>query len=431
MRSAPGTRPGSFAGMVTAPSAASAVASTPARARLESIDVVRGAVMVLMALDHTRDFVHNVAFRFDPTDLTQTTTVLFLTRWVTHFCAPTFVFLAGVAAYLQRARGATTAELSRFLFTRGLWLVVLEFTAVRIGTWFNLDYTFLGVMQVIWVIGVSMVTLAGLVHLPITATATFGIGMIVLHNLLDGIRVTSWQGPGSPVPDAADRLWMILHQGNEFFPLFTWPGPVVFLIYPLVPWIGVMAAGYAFGRVYDLDAARRRRILTLTGTAFVLAFIVVRATNIYGDPAPWRPQPTALFTLLSFVNTTKYPPSLLFLLMTLGPMLLVLAWLEPKRMEHRAARALVTFGRVPLFFYLLQWPLAHALAIGISLLAGKDVAYYFMSPPAFFTAAPPDSGFELWTVYVCWVIVVSVLYVLCTWYADVKRRHPASLLRYL
>jgi uncharacterized membrane protein len=406
-------------------------APAPVRARLQSIDAVRGAVMVLMALDHTRDYVHNVAFRFDPTDLTQTTTLLFLTRWITHFCAPAFVFLAGVAAYLQRARGATTAELSRFLFTRGLWLVVLEFTVVRTGTWFNLDYSFLGVMQVIWVIGVSMVVLAALVHLPFGVIASFGVGMIVLHNLLDGIRVQGWQGPGSPVPDAAARLWMILHQGNEFFPLFTWPGPVVFLIYPLVPWIGVMAAGYAFGRIYDLEAPRRRRILALTGTALVMAFVGIRAINIYGDPAPWQRQPTALFTLLSFVNTTKYPPSLLFLLMTLGPMLLVLAWLEPKRMENRAARALVTFGRVPLFFYLLQWPLAHALAIGVSLLAGKDIAYHFMSPPAFFTAAPPDSGFELSIVYVCWAVVVAVLYLLCSWFADVKRRHPQSLLRYL
>jgi uncharacterized membrane protein len=224
---------------------------------------------------------------------------------------------------------------------------------------------------------------------------------------------------------------MILHQGNEFFPLFTWPGPVVFLIYPLVPWIGVMAAGYAFGRVYDLEAARRRRVLMLTGTALVVAFVAIRALNIYGDPAPWRVQPSAVFTLLSFVNTTKYPPSLLFLLMTLGPMMLALAWLEPRRFDNGAGRALVVFGRVPLFFYLLQWPLAHSVAITVSLLAGKAVGYYFMSPPAAFTEAPPGAGFELWMVYVCWAVVVAVLYFLCRWYAEVKRRHSHSLLRYL
>lgn len=405
--------------------------AAPARPRLESIDLVRGAVMVVMALDHTRDYVHNVAFKFDPTDLTQTTTLLFMTRWVTHFCAPTFVFLAGVAASLQRARGATTAELSRFLLTRGLWLVVLEFTAVRIGTWFNLDYTFLGVMQVIWAIGVSMVVLAGLVHLPMAAIALFGIAMIVLHNLLDGIHVQGWQGPGSPVPSAAARLWMVLHQGNEFFPVLGWPGPVVLLIYPLVPWMGVMAAGYAFGRIYDLDAERRRRLLMVAGAGLIAAFVGLRALNIYGDPAPWSVQSSAVFTLLSFVNTTKYPPSLLFLLMTLGPLMLALAWLEPRRLDNRGARALIIFGRVPLFFYLLQWPIAHAVAIAVTLFAGKEVGYYFINPPAFFTDAPPGAGFELGMVYACWALVVAVLYVLCRWYADVKRRHPRSLLRYL
>lgn len=415
---------------VTAPSVANTVAA-PARARLESIDLVRGVVMVVMVLDHTRDFVHNVAFTFDPTDLTRTTTLLFLTRWITHYCAPAFVFLAGVSAYLQRLRGATTAELSRFLFTRGLWLVVLEFTAVRVGTWFNLDYAFIGVMQVIWTLGVSMVVLAALVHLPMTAIATFGVGMIALHNLLDGIHVQGWQGPGSPVPGAAARLWMILHQGNEFFPVFTWPGPVVLLIYPLVPWIGVMAAGYAFGRVYDLEAERRRRVLVLTGSALVVAFVAIRALNVYGDPSPWRVQASAVFTLLSFINTTKYPPSLLYLLMTLGPMLLALAWLEPRRMTNGAARALVTFGRVPLFFYLLQWPLAHGAAIAVSLFAGKEVGYYFTSPPAFFADVPPNAGFGLGTVYLCWAAVVVVLYFLCRWYANVKRRHPGSVLRYL
>ena len=406
-------------------------AQAPGRARLESIDVVRGAVMVIMVLDHTRDYVHNLAVAFDPTDLTRTTTMLFLTRWITHLCAPTFVFLAGVSAYLQRARGATTGELSRFLIARGVWLIVLEFTAVRFGNWFNFDYSFIGMVQVIWVIGVSMVVLAGLVRLPMRAIAAFGVGMIVLHNLLDGIHVQGWQGPGSPVPSAAARLWMVLHQGFELFPLFTWPGPVVFLIYPLIPWVGVMAAGYVFGQVYDLEASHRRRVLMRTGTPLVIAFIGIRALNVYGDPAPWQVQSSALFTMLSFVNTTKYPPSLLFLLMTLGPMMLALAWLDGRRMDNGPARALIIFGRVPLFFYLLQWPLAHGAAIGISLAAGKSVDHYFFSPPAFFTDVPPDAGFGLPVVYACWAAVIVVLYFLCRWYADVRRRHPRSLLRYI
>ena len=417
--------------VTTSPAGAPAAVASPARPRLASIDALRGAVMVLMVLDHTRDFVHGGALRFDPTDLTQTTTLLFLTRWVTHFCAPIFVFLAGVAAYLQRARGATRAELSSFLLTRGLWLVVLEFTVIRFGTWFNLDYSFLGLMQVIWAIGVSMIALAALVHLPLAVTAVFGIGMIVLHNAFDGIQVQAWQGPGSPVPDAAARVWMILHQPGGMLPLFGWPGPVVWVMYPLIPWIGVMAAGYAFGRIYDLDASRRRRLLIVTGTALIVAFVGLRALNSYGDPQPWQGQQTWVFTLLSFLNVTKYPVSLLFLLMTLGPALLVLAWLEPRRMDNGVARALVIFGRVPLFFYILQWPLAHGLMIGVSLLAGKDVGYLFVSPPAFFTMAPADAGFPLWTVYLCWAALVFALFLLCRWFAEVKKRHPSALLRYL
>ena len=381
----------------------SPVAAAPARARLESIDLVRGAVMVIMVLDHTRDYVHNVAFTFDPTDLTQTTTLLFLTRWVTHFCAPTFVFLAGVAAYLQRARGATTAELSRFLLTRGLWLVVLEFTVVRVGTWFNLDYGFLGVMQVIWAIGVSMVVLAGLVHLPIAAIASFGVAMIALHNLFDGIHVQSWQGPGSPVPGAAARLWMILHQGNEFFPLFTWPGPVVFLIYPLVPWIGVMAAGYAFGRVYDLDAAQRRRALALTGAALVVGVHrPSRAEHLWRSGAMAG---TAVSTLHAAVVRQHDEIS------AVAPVPADDAGSDDARarVARRPARSpaapgarLSCSGGCRCSSIYCSGRSRTAWRSPSACFAGKDVGYYFISPPAFFTEAPPNAGFELWVVYACW-----------------------------
>jgi uncharacterized membrane protein len=206
----------------------------------------------------------------------------------------------------------------------------------------------------------------------------------------------------------------------------------VFVLYPLVPWIGVMAAGYAFGVVYDLPAERRRRMLVAGGAALTAAFVLLRATNLYGDPSAWSPQPSALFTVFSFLNTTKYPPSLLFLLMTLGPALLALAWFESARVPARpGARALTLVGRVPLFYYLLQWPLAHGTAVLLSAVAGKDIGYLFQGIPGFYTNAPPDAGFPLWVVYVCWAGVVGVLFLLCRWYADVKRRHPASLLRYL
>ena len=386
--------------------------------------------MVLMALDHTRDFVHTDALHFDPTDLTHTTPALFFTRWVTHFCAPIFVFLAGVSACLQRARGASERELSRFLLTRGVWLIVLEFTVIRCGMWFNVDYAFLGVMQVIWAIGVSMIVLALLVHLPIRVTAAFGVGMIVFHNLFDGVRVAGWQGPGSPAPDPLARLWIVLHQPGDMFPIAGDSGPVVWVMYPLIPWIGVMAAGYVFGQVFTRDAAERRRILVRTGLAMVGAFVLLRSVNLYGDQAWWSIQDDAMFSVLSFVNATKYPPSLLFLLMTLGPALLALAWLDG-RTGGVAGRPFVLFGRVPLFFYILQWPLIHLAAIGLAGFAGKETAYLFRHPPELFTTAPPDAGFPLPVVYAVWLAVVLVLYVLCRWFAGIKRRSRSPILRYL
>src|SRR5689334_2783325 len=238
---------------------------TQTRSRIDSIDLLRGVVMVLMMLDHTRDFIHNAAFAFDPTDLSRTNVALFLTRWITHFCAPVFVFLAGTGAYLQLARGKSKSELSRFLVTRGIWLIVLEVTLVRLGVTFSFDVRMLGFLQVIWVIGVSMIVLGALIYLPVKVVGAFGLAMIALHNLLDGFRVTGWRGPDTPVPGPGAKLWMLLHQAFEPFPIVGFPSPVVIVIYPLVPWIGVMAAGYAFGRLYELDAQRRRRLLLLIG----------------------------------------------------------------------------------------------------------------------------------------------------------------------
>jgi uncharacterized membrane protein len=341
-----------------------------------------------------------------------------------------FVFLAGVGAYLQTARGKTTAEVSRFLLTRGLWLVVLEVTVVRTGAFFNFDYSFLGILQVIWVIGLSMVLLAGLVHLPLKVVGACGIAMIAIHNGFDGVRVQGWAGPGSTVPDVWAKAWIVLHQAGEFLPVWGASGPVVFLMYPLIPWVGVMAAGYAFGIVYTFTPERRLRVLRACGISMILCFVALRAIDVYGDPQHWAVQATTVFTMLSFVNTTKYPPSLLFLLMTLGPALLALAWLETTR-RGAIGRRFITFGRVPLFFYLLQWPLAHAIAITVSYLAGKEIGYYFLNPPALFTTAPPGAGFDLPVVYACWILAILLLYPLCRWFADVKRRRRDWWLSYL
>jgi uncharacterized membrane protein len=400
--------------------------------------------MVIMMLDHTRDFVHQGALQFlDPTDLSHTNVMLFFTRWITHFCAPVFVFLAGTGTYLQWARGKSKRELSRFLITRGLWLIVLEFTWVRVCVTFNVDYRFLGVMQVIWVIGVSMIILAALIHLPLRLVAAFGIAMIALHNLLDRFRVEGgWQGPGSPVPSYGAKLWFILHQPFEAFPVVGFPSPVVFVLYPLIPWIGVMAAGYAFGAIYQMDAQRRRKMLLALGTTLTLLFIVLRAIDRYGDPSHWARQNTVAFTILSFLNTTKYPPSLLFLLMTLGPAMLALAWFErqvvspasqaasPRSFSAKIRNFFITFGRVPLFFYLLQWPTAHFIAVIVHLIAGKPVGWMFGSQIGS-SGPPPGMGFNLWVVYACWIIGVLLLYPLCKWFAEVKARRRDWWLSYL
>src|ERR1700752_2765775 len=239
----------------------------PARRRVDSIDLLRGIVMVIMMLDHTRDFVHNAALAFDPTDLSRTNVALFITRWITHYCAPVFVFLAGTGAYLQWMRGKSKKQLSWFLITRGLWLIVLEITVVKFGVTFNPDYRFVGFFQVIWVIGVSMIVLAGLIHLPKSVIALFGLLMIALHNLFDGERIVGWRGPGSPVPGLGTKLLILLHQPFDGFPILGWPSPVVFVIYPLVPWIGVMAIGYVFGALYRGHPQSRKRLLVIIGSS--------------------------------------------------------------------------------------------------------------------------------------------------------------------
>ena len=405
-------------------------------ARIDSIDLLRGIVMVIMMLDHTRDFLHRDFLQgLDPTNLTQTKLPLFFTRWITHFCAPVFVLLAGTGTYLQVARGKTKAEVSRFLVTRGLWLIVLEFTIVRFGVFFHLDYRFFGAAQVIWVIGVSMIILALLVHLPVRVIAAFALLMIFLHNLLDRFKLESWQGPNSPGPTAGAKLWFLLHQPFEAFPLVGFPSPVVFVIYPLIPWVGVMAAGYALGAVYKMDADRRRRFLITTGVVATTLFVLIRFTNLYGDPSPWSKQSTLTFTILSFLNTTKYPPSLLFLLMTLGPAMLALAWFERRsngtaHLINRVRNLFITFGRVPLFFYILQWYTAHLISVGLHYVTGKPVAWMFDSG-ALFSGAPPGVGFNLAVVYVFWIIGVLLLYPLCKWFAGVKARRRDWWLSYL
>ncbi|MEY2410148.1 MAG: hypothetical protein QOF48_2818 [Verrucomicrobiota bacterium] len=387
--------------------------------RLESVDLLRGLVMVLMALDHTRDFFHEDLHHFQPLDLTRTYPALFLTRWITHFCAPVFVFLAGTGAFLSRSRGRTPRDLSMFLLTRGLWLVFLELTWVNCFGWsFNVDFHGIG-LAVVWALGWSMVALSGLVWLPIPVITIFGVIMILSHNAFDGVRPESfgaWEG-----------LWRVLHAGGEFQ---IAPGWKVGAGYPLIPWIGVMAVGYGFGEVFRAEPAKRAGRLLILGLAITLAFVLVRFTNVYGNPTPWHPQRTGLFSVFSFIDCHKYPPSLCYLLMTLGPALMLLAWFE--RGTPRLLRPLLVFGRVPLFYYLLHLPLIHGMAVEANLIYHGRANWLYGSQPS---NAPEagwgERGFGLLAVYGFWLVAVAILYPACKWFANLKRRSRAVWLSYL
>jgi len=402
---------------ITLPDALPAAARVASR--LDAVDLLRGLVMVLMALDHTRGFFSNV--HFYPLDLDKTNIPLFLTRWITHFCAPVFVFLAGTGAFLSTTRGKTRRELSWFLLTRGFWLVFLEVTVLRCLGWnFHFDFHSVGV-AVIWAIGWSMIVLAGLVHLPIRAIAAFGIGMIVLHNGLD------WVKPRDP--GAWGELWRILHAGGEFQYA---PGYKLGVGYPLIPWIGVMAAGYAFGTIVVREPVVRRKWMLYAGLGLTLLFIVLRATNLYGDTHPWSSQKNVVFTVFSFIHCQKYPPSLCFLLMTLGPALMVLSLLD--RGTPRFLQPILVFGRVPLFYYLLHLPLIHGLAVLVNFIRFGRADWLYGAPPGPNQSpvpVPPDSGFDLSIVYFIWIGVVLILYPACKWFAEVKRRRRDAWLSYL
>jgi uncharacterized membrane protein len=397
-----------------------AEASPKLTSRIDSVDLLRGLVMVIMLLDHVREYVHSETFLYSPTDLSKTSAAIFFTRWLTHFCAPTFVFLAGTSIYLQLLRGKSRAELARFLVTRGFWLILLEFTVIRFSIFFNLDYTFFGMAEVIWIFGVAMIVMAGLIYLPVRIVAVCAVAMIAFHNLLDRFSVSPATAfAGTPPPDALQKLWFVLHQPGGI-PLFG--DTKMFIAYPLIPWVGVMAAGYALGAVYGWEAQRRRKFLFRLGLVLTGLFVVIRAINIYGDPSPWAVQPAALFTFLSFFNTTKYPVSLLFLLMTIGPALILLAAADGiKRDGNLVNKILITFGRVPFFYFILQMFISHGAGVLLSYLAGKDTAYLFYNFPASATGAPPGAGFPLWVVYVVWIAGLIILYPLCLWYSKVKQ----------
>jgi uncharacterized membrane protein len=439
--------------------------------RIAAIDVVRGVVMVLMAIDHVR--VYSGLPAGGPTP------GIFLTRWITHFVAPAFIFLAGTSAFLHGRKLANTSALARFLLTRGLWLVLLELTVLRVAWTFNFDFSHYLLAGVIWVIGWCMVLLAGLIFLPAPALAALGLVLVLGHNVLDAYAQTLY-----PMIEKSHWgwLWQVLYFGGPV--QIGEHGPTLFVLYSIVPWIGVMALGYVFGRVVIMDARSRRRICLSLGTAAIALFLLLRGFNLYGDPRPWsmpkpapartstepsqtprnpqnpqnqtpnaqasaagspasptqaapkatsnlaprQPQPPAW---ISFLNTTKYPASLLFLLMTLGPVLLASSLLE--KASGRVAGVLKTFGRVPFFYYMLHIPLIHLAAIVVSLLRSGSISpWLFLNHPVMIPPAPDGYVWGLGLLYLVFAIVEVVLYFPCRWFAGVKqRRKDIGFLSYL
>ncbi|MFY9904242.1 MAG: heparan-alpha-glucosaminide N-acetyltransferase domain-containing protein [Terriglobales bacterium] len=397
-------------------------AQSPLAPRLQSVDAIRGAVMMLMAIDHIRDYVARSAMQFLPTDLTRTTPAIFLTRWITHFCAPVFILTAGLGAFFWMSRGRhSKRELSRFLVTRGAWLILLEISVMRMIMFFQFSYhKKLVFLIILWAIGLSMIALAALIHLSLRLQACVSIAIIALHNLLDPIS-----------PQRFGRLawlWDILHQRN----VLSFLGVNFVTAYPVLPWIGVMSLGYCLGAIFLWGAPRRRRFLVRLGLGFTTGFIVLRAINIYGDPVRWSHQASASFTALSFLNTTKYPPSLDFILMTLGPAITVLAWLD--HLHFSFTNPLIIFGRVPFFYYIAHLLAAHVIAVAMNFVRYGRASFLLLPPPSMGSPGrlfPPNYGYPLWTVYAVWIAVLLLLYPACLWFARVKQRHHEWWLSYL
>jgi uncharacterized membrane protein len=400
--------------------------------RIEAIDWIRGLVIVLMMLDHTRDFIHREALLQNPSDLNTTTPAVYLTRWLSHFCAPTFVFLAGLSAQLQLIRGSSRASLSRWLLIRGAFLIVLELIVLRPLIWFQLDFAFLAHLQVIWAIGWSMILLALLVWIPIGLTAVIAVVIVAGHNLLD------WYPPQRDPGSWADIFWIVVRESGAFQVSWAEPwiqsgyfgGPFVLAQYPIVPWFGVMALGFVVGNVYRWPLRRRRYVLAGLGGLITILFVTLRSLNGYGDPNPWTTMADASpaflnewqWTLFSFLNTRKYPPSLLYVCMTIGPMLLLLALVDGRRLGWLGQRIIV-FGSVPLFFYILQWPTVHLISRLLQWISGQPIGWDAYNPfdPRF--QLPVDAGFGLGVVYLAWLLGLVALYPLCRWFRQLRRRY--------
>ena len=408
---------------MTATLAPSTAAPSVPATRVASIDLIRGAVMVLMAIDHVR--VYSGLPAGGPTP------GIFFTRWVTHFCAPAFIFLAGTSAWFY---GRKHRDLSRYLLTRGAWLVLLELTVVRVAWTFNFDFAHYELAGVIWVIGWCMILMAGLVKLPVGVVGGLGLAIIAGHNLMDphlGAVIGGLQD------NSLSWLWKVMYVGFFAGPIQFGPdGPNLMVLYSIIPWIGVMAAGYAFGKILQLETPRRNQLCLGIGLGAIALFLLLRGFNLYGDPRPWTAGPSGpngpppMPALFRFLNTNKYPASFLFLLMTLGPAIVLIPWLEAAR--GALARWISVFGRVPFFYYMLHIPLIHLLAVIVSKLrSGAVNPWLFANHPMGNPPAPDGYTWSLGLLYLVWVVAVVILYFACRWFVGVKARRSDWWLGYL
>jgi len=398
------------AAAVASPPAQAAVSVAPERTRLASVDLVRGAIMVIMALDHVRDFVTNQ--RFQPEDLTKSNVWLFFTRWITHFCAPSFFLLAGIGIGLSMLRGKKPADMTRFLLTRGVWLMIMDLTISDFGWGFTFHMVPIFAV-VVWTLGLSMICMAALIRLPKVAVATLSLALIGLHNLFDVVEPATF-GVFAPA-------WTLLH-----VPGFVIPGKFL-STYPLIPWVGVMGIGYVLASAFTWEPARRKRILIGVGLAATGLFVVLRATHSFGNTFPWTTQSTPELTFASFFNVRKYPPSLQFLLMTLGPVLVALALAEKAR--GRVAEWITVYGRVPFFYYCGHIYLAHV--IGIALAAAQIGGLHQINILTEPDKLPAGYGLALPGVYLAWAIVVAIMYFPCRWFGNLRARRSDWWLSYL
>ncbi len=381
------------------------------RPRIYSIDLLRGVAMIIMALDHVRDYFHADNFLYDPTDLSQSSAPLFFTRWITHFSAPIFMFLAGTSAFLVSER-KTKKQLAIFLLTRGLWLMLLEHTIVNFAWSFNPEFLFFR-MAVIWALGFCMIVLAAIIYLPKQIILIIGLLIMFTHNMLDDIHTTG--------NTFKDFLWAELHERRRFII----GDRVVATGYPVLPWIAIMSLGYCFGQLYKkgIEASVRKKHLLIIGSAATFLFLLLRGINVYGDKLPWIVQSSFVMTICSFLNTTKYPPSLLYTLMTLGPSIIFLAIAE-KPLGWLGKKIMIV-GRVPLFFYILHLFLIHVLAMGAVVWSGRPWTDMIVIGNTNAKDSPwlAGYGFSLGITYIVWIVVVLTLYPLCKWYDDYKQAH--------